>query len=164
MNKPQPNLAVRMGLSVLGTGYIPKGGGTVASLAALVPAYFLAPYPAIAVPVVIAVFFLGVWGSYYARKHGWVHDDRRITIDEVAGMLLATIWLPYSTTIWQNLLLLGLAFLFFRGLDIFKPFPIKLAEKLPAGWGVMLDDLLAGLIANGLVQLMRFLPSGWLDV
>lgn len=158
----QPPLGLRIGLSFLGTGYIGKGRGTLASAAAAVACFFLWPYPLIASGILSVLLVFGTWASSYIEKRGWRRDDPRITIDEVSGMLAASILLPRPATLWAALLVLGLAFLLFRLLDIFKPPPVSFAERLPAGWGVMADDMVAGLIANGLVQLTRFIPAGWL--
>lgn len=157
----EPSLGARLGLSVLGTGYVGKGGGTLAAALALIPAWFLAPYPVVLAALILVLSVFGVWASFYAERKGWVHDDGRITLDEFTGMLVASLWIPRFDNTWMSLLLLGTGFLVFRVLDIFKPPPIKWAERLPGGWGVMGDDLAAGLLANGFVQLTRFLPRGW---
>lgn len=151
-------LSVRLALSVLGTGYIPMGGGTVASLIALVPAWFLAPYPLILATVIIILFALGVWGGFYAERKGWKHDDKRITFDEFCGMLVALLWLPLPVSLLGSILIFGIAFILFRLLDIFKPPPLRLLERLPGGWGVMADDLAAGVVTNGLIRLILLIP------
>ncbi len=158
----QPSLVLRIGLSFFGTGYIGKGGGTLASAVAALGCFFLWPYPLVSSGILLVLSAFGIWASSYAEKRGWGYDDPRITIDEVCGMLAASILLPRPPTLWGALLVLGLAFLLFRLLDIIKPPPVSLMERLPGGWGVMGDDLVAGIIANGLVQLVRLLPQGWL--
>ncbi|MBD3285077.1 phosphatidylglycerophosphatase A [candidate division WOR-3 bacterium] len=154
----RPNLALRLGLSVFGTGYIPKGGGTLASLVALPLVWFLGTHPLILASVIIVISLLGVWGSFHAHRCGWEHDDKRITLDEFAGMLLALLWLPMPESIWGRLIIFALGFGIFRMLDILKPPPIKSIERLPGGWGVMLDDLAAGLIANGILRIIALIP------
>ncbi|MBN2378462.1 phosphatidylglycerophosphatase A [candidate division WOR-3 bacterium] len=154
----RPNLTARLGLSVFGTGYIPKGGGTVASLVALPVAWFLIPYPLVLAAMIILVSVLGVWGSYYAERRGWEHDDKRITLDEFCGMLLALLWIPAPQSIWGKLIIFGLGFGIFRMLDILKPPPLRSIEKLPKGWGVMVDDLAAGLITNGVLRIIALIP------
>ncbi len=158
MDTSKPLLSVRLALSVLGTGYIPRGGGTVASLIALVPAWFLAPYPLILAAVIIILFALGVWGSFYAERRGWTHDDPRVTLDEFCGMLVAVLWLPLPSSLLGSILIFGIAFILFRLLDVFKPPPLRLLERLPGGWGVMADDLAAGLVTNGLIRLILLIP------
>lgn len=83
----------------------------------------------------------GVWAAGAAeRVHG--HDANAIVVDEVAGMGIALLFLPFS---WLALLS---AFLFFRLFDIVKPFPANRAQNLRGGWGVMADDAVAGVYAN----------------
>jgi len=154
----RPNLALRLGLSVIGTGYIPKGGGTVASLIAVPVAWFLAPHPLILATIILIISALGVWGSCHVEKHGWSHDDKRITLDEFAGMLLALFWIPLPQSIWGCLLIYAAGFGIFRMLDILKPPPLRTIEKLPKGWGVMADDLAAGLITNGILRIIALIP------
>lgn len=161
----QPSLVLRIGLSFLGTGYIGKGGGTLASAVAAIGCFFLWPYPLISSLLLFVLLVFGIWACSYVqlrRAEGWEHDDPRITIDEVCGMLAASILLPRPPTLWGALLVLGLAFLLFRLLDILKPPPVSLMERLPGGWGVMGDDIVAGIMANGIVQLVRLLSQGWL--
>lgn len=157
MDASKPWLLVRLGLSVFGTGYVP-GGGTVASILALFPAWFLAPYPLILTAVITILFALGVLGSFYAERRGWANDDSRVTLDEFCGMLVALLWLPLPSSPLGSILIFGMAFIIFRLLDIFKPPPLRLPERLPGGWGVFLDDLAAGLVTNGLVRLILLIP------
>ena len=76
------------------------------------------------------------------------HDDGRIILDEILGMLAAAFLLPHT------LKSLGLAFVFFRLFDVFKVFPCNLFEKLPGGFGVVADDLCAGVMANLAARLL----------
>ena len=85
---------------------------------------------------------LGAWAAGRAEQLFGQHDDGRITIDEVVGMLVSLAFLPARL----DVALVGFAL--FRLFDIWKPPPIRLAERLPAGRGVMADDLVAGLYAN----------------
>jgi phosphatidylglycerophosphatase A len=158
MDTSKPLLSVRLGLSVFGTGYIPRGGGTVASILALFPAWFLAPYPLILAAVITILFASGVCGSSYAERSGWGHDDSRITIDEFCGMLAALLWLPLPSSLLGSILVFASAFIIFRLLDVLKPPPLRFLERLPRGWGVLLDDLAAGLVTNGLVRLILLIP------
>jgi phosphatidylglycerophosphatase A len=79
------------------------------------------------------------------------HDAHPIVIDEVAGMLIALLGVPHRAA--SPALLLGSAFLLFRLFDIVKPFPIRQVQRLPGGWGVVTDDLLAGIATNLVLQL-----------
>lgn len=159
MDTSKPSLLVRLGLSVFGTGYIPMGGGTAASVVALFPAWFLAPYPLILAAVITILFALGVWGSFYAEeRRGWTHDDPRVTLDEFCGMLVALLWLRLPSSPLGSILVFASAFIIFRLLDVLKPPPLRFIERLPGGWGVFLDDLAAGLVTNGLVRLILLIP------
>lgn len=78
----------------------------------------------------------------------WGKDHNRVVIDEVAGMCITLLFVPLK---WQYTLI-GLVL--FRFFDILKPFGIRKLEKLPGGWGVMADDVLAGIYANIILQLV----------
>ena len=78
-------------------------------------------------------------------------DPGRIVIDEVAGQMIALAFLPPTVPIWIA------SFLLFRLFDVLKPFPARRLEDLPGGSGIMADDLAAGLYANGVLQLARWL-------
>ncbi|MFI5217911.1 MAG: phosphatidylglycerophosphatase A [Bacteroidia bacterium] len=82
----------------------------------------------------------------------WGHDSPKFTVDEIAGMLISVLFIPFS---WQNILI---GFVLFRFFDILKPFGIRQLEKVHGGWGVMLDDVLAGIFANIILQIsLRFI-------
>ncbi|RZP29279.1 phosphatidylglycerophosphatase A, partial [bacterium] len=90
-----------------------------------------------------------------AERHYRREDPGEIVIDEVAGMMLTLLWLPSG---WMPFLVGFLAFRFF---DIVKPFPARLAERLPGGVGVMADDLVAGLYGYASVwTVLWLLPAG----
>jgi phosphatidylglycerophosphatase A len=95
-----------------------------------------------------AVTAAGTWAAGRAEQVLGRHDDSRITIDEVAGMLTALLFLP------ARLEVAAAAFALFRVLDIAKPWPVRSAEGLPGGLGVMADDLVAGVGANLVGQLL----------
>ncbi len=88
----------------------------------------------------LAFCLLAVYFSSMAEKT-LGHDNGSIVIDEVCGFLMVVLWFEHS---W----LIGLyALVLFRVFDIAKPFPVNRAQKLPRGWGVVADDLLAGIYA-----------------
>ena len=140
----------------LGIGYIPKGGGTVAAAICCL-AWYLAwrggnePFW-LPILVTLVLLFLGVYSSGKVET-AWGKDSYRVVIDEVAGMCLTLLFVPVR---WPYLLV-GL--LLFRFLDIVKPFFIRRMEELNGGWGVMMDDILAGVYANLLLQLVVFATS-----
>jgi len=133
----------------LGIGYIGKGGGTVAALACCILWYLAwhGAYPPLLVSVIVTVLitFIGVWSSSLVESI-WGKDPSRVVIDEVAGMCISLLFLPVSVKY------LLIALILFRFFDIVKPLFIRKMELLPAGWGIMMDDVLAGLYTNILLQ------------
>lgn len=102
------------------------------------------------VAYLIAVIFFCIGAviiSEIYEKHFKTHDASEVVIDEVAGMLVALAFLPFT---WQVALV---GFLLFRFFDILKPFPIRqLDQKVSGGFGVVIDDLVAGLFVNIILQ------------
>ena len=99
---------------------------------------------------------LGVWAAQVYENQSHTHDSKEIVIDEVVGYLITMTWLPIT---WQSMLL---GFIVFRFLDIVKPPPIRqVDQKVPGGFGVMADDILAGVIGSLLMQLV-YNQTNWL--
>ncbi|MGB1090742.1 MAG: phosphatidylglycerophosphatase A [Oceanobacter sp.] len=138
----------------LGSGLAPKAPGTFGSLAAL-PVWWLllAQLEPVAFLIVIAVTF--AVGIYFCDKTAadlGVHDHPGIVWDEWVGMWLTLFMVP-AGIIW---VLIGFAL--FRFFDIVKPWPIKwLDQKVKGGFGIMVDDLLAGLMALLVLQLLAYI-------
>jgi phosphatidylglycerophosphatase A len=134
----------------LGIGYIGKGAGTVAAIAICIAWYFAwaGGFPPLYVSlfITIAITLVGVWSSDVVEKI-WGKDPSKVVIDEAAGMCISLLFLPVN---WKYVLA---ALILFRFFDIVKPLFIKKVEKFPGGWGIMLDDVLAGVYANILLQL-----------
>ena len=129
----------------LGIGYIGKGGGTVAAIACCI-CWYLAwagtcPPLLVSVIITILITFIGVWSSSKVEPI-WGKDPARVVIDEVAGMCISLLFLPV------NVKYLFCALILFRFFDIVKPLFIRKVESLPAGWGIMMDDVLAGVYTN----------------
>jgi phosphatidylglycerophosphatase A len=139
------------------TGYFPVASGTVASLAACAVYVVLPPGLPWLVPALGALLFLlGVPACGWLAERYEHPDPSQATIDEGAVMLLVLSYLPRT---WFNL---ALAFLLFRFFDIAKVWPARPAEKLPGGWGIMIDDLVAGaysVLILWVVNLSGFLPA-----
>jgi phosphatidylglycerophosphatase A len=136
--------------SGLFTGYFPMAPATVTSLFVLLPAFSLARLPVWNAVAVVGVFLLGVPIATDLERV-WGHDPHRVTIDEVAGTLVTFFLNPVS--VWG----LGVGFLLWRFFDIVKlPF-IDKSQRLPGGWGIMVDDVLAGICANLVLRLGLFL-------
>jgi phosphatidylglycerophosphatase A len=140
--------------SVAGIGYI-KGGGTLAAIAYciiwfLLPASFSNGYWQVITTAVITA--VGVWSSNSVDGI-WGKDSSKVVIDEVAGMAIALLFVPHH----YIFLLCGL--LLFRFFDIAKPLGVRQMEKWPKGWGVMGDDVLAGVYSLALLHLIVLASS-----
>jgi len=139
-----------------GTGHAPVAPGTFGS-ALGVALWWLAVVEAglswgVFLAGTLAITAIGIWAAGRAEKLYGKHDDSRITIDEVAGQLVALAFLPLAPG--RELLVGGGAFLLFRLFDIWKPQPARRFERLPGGLGVVADDLMAGVYANLCGQLL----------
>ena len=125
------------------------GPGTLAALTFLI-LFYVSPLGTSSMPFLLSsIFILGCWTAGYVEKKEGV-DPGSVVIDEVFGILVAIAFLPKSIAIY------AIAFVLFRVLDIAKPFPIALIQKIPGGLGIMADDLAAGLLANVMVRLLLF--------
>lgn len=136
-----------------GVGYVPLAPGTFGSLVALpllpVLAELRARMPITHAVVLLAVVGVAVWAAGRAHAVFGVHDSGRVVIDEVAGMVVAGLFLPGT---WRAA---GLAFLFFRLFDVLKPFPAGLIDRrVRGGLGVVGDDLVAGVYAGVAARLV----------
>jgi len=139
--------------TALGVGYLPKCPGTWGSLLGLGIALLMGTPALIAATIVLLI--LGVWASDVEARNLQKKDPSEVVIDEVVGMMIAMLFLPKT---W---LFIVLAFGLFRLFDIKKPSLIGRAEKLPGGWGIMTDDVLAGIMTNLILQvaLLIFLAA-----
>jgi len=126
------------------TGYIPLAPGTFGSLAGVPLCYLVSRlHPFFGLVFVGGFVSLSIWVADRAETLFQEKDSSTIVIDEVAGITVSLFLIPF------NLVQLVLGFLLFRGFDILKPFPIRLIDsRVPAGLGIVLDDVIAGLYAN----------------
>ncbi len=137
-----------------GVGYSPFVPGTLGTLCAIPIYYFLSEIPFPLYEIMLAgFFFLSVWvtektGSIFGKK-----DDPRMVIDEMMGFFVTMLWIP-KTTLW---IIIG--FILFRFFDILKPPPIRWMEGLKGGYGVVLDDVIAGVYTNLLLHLIPLILS-----
>ncbi|MFW5992461.1 MAG: phosphatidylglycerophosphatase A, partial [Halanaerobiaceae bacterium] len=134
-------------------GNLPGAPGTFGSLLALVLLYF---FPVLrSLPVLVAIFILGVLSAGYEERIQGKKDDSRIVIDEIFGILLV-FWNQPLEIKW---LILG--FLLFRFFDVVKPLGIKKLQKISGGPGIMIDDLMAGFASWIILKLcIIFLAGG----
>jgi phosphatidylglycerophosphatase A len=163
----QPRLAYLIA-TVFGAGYLPVAPGTFGSLVGLViyaAVSFGIPIKAFAlaaatspgvlaggralrvsltcVAIAAALAFVGVWAANRVVAFSGKKDPGFVVIDETSGQFLA-LFLALAPVNWKYLLL---GFILFRVFDIWKPFPVRQAESLRAGWGIMADDWIAGIYA-----------------
>ena len=133
-----------------GVGYSPVAPGTLGTLVAIPIYYFLSEIPSPLYEITLISFiFLSVWISEKAEIFFGKKDDQRIVIDEIIGFLITMLWVPKTVP----LIIIG--FFLFRFFDILKPFPIRRLEKgLKGGYGVVLDDVVAGVYANIILHLI----------
>jgi phosphatidylglycerophosphatase A len=147
-------------VSGLGTGYLRPAPGSWGSLAACVvcgAALWAGGYAALAVTACVVVAAASVacvaLGRFAEQAFGR-KDPSHSTLDEWAGQSLTLLALPVGQTWAHHWAAIGVAFLAFRLFDTIKPPPIRRLERLPLGWGVLADDLAAGVEANVTCQLL----------
>jgi phosphatidylglycerophosphatase A len=137
--------------SVFGVGYIKCVPGTISSLVGILFWVLVAPCSYIyQIFLLVVIFIMSVLFSYFSENIYNKKDDRRIVIDEISGMCFSIAFLP------KTFVFLLLGFLLFRILDVKKPFFIGKIQKLKGGFGVTLDDTLAGLLVNIILQVIRW--------
>ncbi|WP_214070522.1 phosphatidylglycerophosphatase A [Mucilaginibacter sp. dw_454] len=141
----------KLAATVFGIGYLGKGVGTVAAFFACVCWYLLfhVGYPPLipSLLLTLVVTALGIWSGNKVEPI-WGKDHGRVVIDEVAGLFVSVLFVP------ATILNIVIGFVLFRFFDILKPLFIRKLEALPGGWGVMADDLLAGVYANLVLHLI----------
>jgi len=136
-----------------GIGYVGKGGGTLAALATCIAWYFVFKSNVSAFPPLITtltITVLGIWSSNEVTAD-WGKDPSSVVIDESAGMCITLLFLPVK------IYYLAAGLVLFRFFDILKPLFIRKTEKLPGGWGIMFDDVLAGIYSNLILQVFFYL-------
>jgi len=146
-----PSFITRCIATVFFSGYSPVAPGTAGSLVALIPLIIFPGIPIFTLLVMIVIgFSIGVFVS---KKYEMVYGDdpRVVVIDEAVGMWITMLFVPIT---WLNL---GAGFLLFRIFDIIKPPPARQFEAIPNGWGIMLDDVAAGIYAGILLFLITMI-------
>ncbi len=134
-------------------GKIPLAPGTFGSIVGILPCFILS-----GTSVLIAIFFavifiiFSIWIAHNAERILNKKDPGCVVIDEIAGMVVTLIGLPF------NVISVAGGFIIFRVLDITKPFPIRFFERhFSGGAGIVLDDVAAGIIGNIILRLLFFL-------
>ena len=153
------NLLYKIVATSFGAGYLPIAPGTWGAVVGCLPllayhAYTTASY-SLLFWTIFALIIAGVTalGALAARKlePAWGKDPSRIVLDETVGVWIALWMIPWTTYH------VVFGFLLFRFFDIAKPLGIRRLEKVPNGWGVMLDDVLAGVYSNICLQIVLVL-------
>ncbi len=154
-NIPEGGIAIKLFASFFFSGHLPKAPGTWGAGFTAIILFFVWPpqwyyqFLAILVIYLFGAFVAGKAERYYG------HDGRQIVIDEVAGQMVALFMAP------PKLMVYVLAFLLFRIFDIIKPPPARQWENMHGGWGIMADDVAAGVYAAVIVQFLLALANRW---
>lgn len=152
-----PFLPVLIGTG-FGSGFSPFAPGTAGALlasAVWIMLYFCLPFPALlwATATLAIVFtFAGVWAADKLEA-SWGEDPSRVVVDEMVGVWIPLLAVPNSEYWYWYVIA---AFALFRLLDIFKPLGIRKMESIKGGWGVMMDDILAGVYSLILLAGVRW--------
>ena len=139
-------------------GFAPVAPGTVGSAAAI-PFFLLlrlAHSAWLEIVVCAAIVAAGAWSARITEQALGVEDPGPVVIDEVVGMFVSLLFLPAT---WLVVLA---GFVAFRVFDIIKPWPADRFEQIPGGWGVMADDVMAGVYANLTLQFLLWARPGLL--
>jgi len=140
-----------------GAGLLKPGPGTWGSVAAVLlwAAFAFTLHPstltltlALTLGIALTLVF-GIPAATIVERQSGRHDPQFVVIDEVAGQWIALLFCPID---WRHALI---ALVLFRLFDIVKPFPVRRLERLPAGWGIVFDDVAAGLYALGIASILR---------
>ena len=136
-------------------GYVPIAPGTFGSALGLGLLWGMHPFGDVRLDIVVIVLVLvfGVWSGGVAERYAGRVDPGIVVIDEVAGMLITMLLIPVTAIS----VLAG--FLVFRALDILKPWPARRFERLPGGFGIMADDVMAAVYGN--LVMHGAVAAGW---
>jgi phosphatidylglycerophosphatase A len=137
------DFAARVVATAFGSGYSPFAPGTAGSLVGLLLFWPLAgrPWPW-QLAACVAVFFVGTAAAGHVARSLGIEDPGLVVIDEVAGQWITLVALPFTPAV----ALAG--FVLFRIMDVVKPWPARDLERLHGGWGIMADDVMAGVYAH----------------
>lgn len=145
--KPAVGFFTKLIASGLYTGYSPFASGTVGSAVAV--AFFFLPgfqNPYLLFPLTVALFIVG--GITAAKMESHLgQDPGEVTVDEFVGMWISLWFIPPTAVT------IALAFIIFRILDILKPYPAQIFDNQKGGWNIMLDDVVAGIYTNIILQI-----------
>ena len=141
------NFLIKGFTSVLGIGYLPAAPGTWATAAGVAIAYCLANNLSAYTILLLVLLVIGIMASGIVEKLLNQKDPGIVVIDEVVGVMIALWGLPM---IWP---VIFCGFFLFRAFDMFKIYPINKLEAQSGGWGIMLDDCMAGVYTNMILRI-----------
>jgi phosphatidylglycerophosphatase A len=134
-------------------GFLPPCPGTFGSLEGLIIFWFLKNLSLIyQLSLILGIIVVGIISSDWVSKSLKAKDPDFVVIDEIAGMWISVLG---KNTLMEFIL----AFIIFRIVDIKKPYPLKKFENLPYGWGIMIDDIIAGILTNFFVTLLIYIAK-----
>jgi phosphatidylglycerophosphatase A len=142
------NFLIKAIATALGAGYSPFASGTAGTVVGAAIFYFLGDNLPVFSLLLVVLVVLGIWASGLVEKQLNEKDPGIVVIDEVVGVMIALWGLP--THLW-SIIIVG--FFLFRAFDMFKIYPINKLEALPGGWGIMLDDCMAGVYTNIILRI-----------
>jgi phosphatidylglycerophosphatase A len=136
-----------------GSGFVPVMPGTAGTAAGVVLFFILSPLSlSLYLLTTIAFIFISIWIAHQAALCLQVKDPAQIVIDEIAGYLVTMVSFPFT---WQYA---AAGFVLFRVFDIIKPFPARWFDRnVAGGYGIVLDDVAAGIYANIVLQIIRLM-------
>jgi phosphatidylglycerophosphatase A len=134
-------------------GYVPVASGTFGSLVGIPLVFVFSMMPSsLAAVAVLIVFLIAVWAAHEVERLLNAKDPGCIVIDEIAGMCVTMLAVPFTLTSCAA------GFVLFRFFDVIKPPPARQMErKLKGGWGVVMDDVVAGIMANIVLRIILVL-------
>ena len=131
-----------LAVATFGVGYLPLIPGTFGSMVG-VAIFLLLVYWPLQLAFILVIVVVGIWAAFRTERLLGLKDPGKVVVDEVAGQMISLLPLPFLTDgpwiVWVIV-----SFNLFRLFDIFKPYPARRFESLPGGFGIMLDDLVAG--------------------
>ena len=145
-----------LALATWGVGYMPLAPGTFGSLVGVGLFFLLGSWP-LQLAGIVLVTWAGIWAASRTERVLGLKDPGKVVVDEVAGQMIALV--PFSLFALSRGWII-ISFTLFRLFDIFKPYPARRCESLRGGWGIMADDLVAGVYAALLVSLFAVLRGG----
>lgn len=143
--------------TLFGIGYFPAAPATAASIVVCLIVWFLFKSTFLHFVSIIILFPCSVWVSSRLENF-WEEDSRKIVIDEAVGMLITLFCIP------QNIIFFIIGFFLFRFFDIVKPYPINVSQMSERGWGVVMDDVIAGMYSSILLWIIIFSTNRFIGI